>query len=76
MSDFQDYAVAVEVLKPGMVVAETRRLMGMFLLDVVKGTMGSWNFLFFSLEETASDRLGALLDETIQARRLSIMWRI
>ncbi|GJL59805.1 MAG: hypothetical protein NPIRA03_26620 [Nitrospirales bacterium] len=45
MPDFQDYAV--EALKPGIVGAETRRLMGTFLRVVVKCTMGGRNFLVF-----------------------------
>ncbi len=43
MSDFQDYAV--EILKPGMGMAETRRLMGTFLPDGRCEThCGQWEF--------------------------------
>lgn len=62
MPDFQDYAV--EVPKPGTVVAEATRVMGTFLRDVMKRNMNNRNFLVFGPDETASNRLGALFEVT------------
>ncbi|MGD9851583.1 MAG: phosphoketolase [Nitrospirales bacterium] len=62
MPDFQDYAV--EVSKPGKVMAEATRVMGTFLRDVMKRNMGNRNFLVFGPDETASNRLGALFEVT------------
>jgi xylulose-5-phosphate/fructose-6-phosphate phosphoketolase len=62
MPDFQDYAV--EVSKPGKVVAEATRVMGSFLRDVMKRNMNNRNFLVFGPDETASNRLGALFEVT------------
>ncbi|MGE0474407.1 MAG: phosphoketolase [Nitrospirales bacterium] len=62
MPDFQDYAV--EVPKPGKVMAEATRVMGAFLRDVMKRNMGNRNFLVFGPDETASNRLGALFEVT------------
>ena len=62
MPDFRDYAV--EVSKPGNVFAEATRVMGSFLRDVMKRNMGNRNFLVFGPDETASNRLGALLEVT------------
>ncbi len=58
LPDFQDYAV--EVSKPGMVVAEATRVMGTFLRDVIKRNMGNGDFLVFGPDETASNRLDPL----------------
>jgi xylulose-5-phosphate/fructose-6-phosphate phosphoketolase len=62
MPVFQDYAV--DVPKPGTVVAEATRVMGQFLRDVMKCNMGSRNFLVFGPDETASNRLSALFEVT------------
>ena len=62
MPAFQDYAV--DVPKPGTVVAEATRVMGQFLRDVMKSNMGSQNFLVFGPDETASNRLSALFEVT------------
>ncbi len=62
MPAFQDYAV--DVPKPGTVVAEATRVMGQFLRDVMKLNMGSRNFLVFGPDETASNRLSALFEVT------------
>jgi xylulose-5-phosphate/fructose-6-phosphate phosphoketolase len=62
MPDFQDYSV--EVSKPGKVVAEATRVMGSFLRDVMKRNMNNRNFLVFGPDETASNRLGDLLEVT------------
>jgi xylulose-5-phosphate/fructose-6-phosphate phosphoketolase len=62
MPDFQDYAV--EVSKPGAVEAESTRVMGQFLRDVMKLNHKSQNFRLFGPDETASNRLDAVLEET------------
>ncbi len=62
MPAFQDYAV--DVPKPGTVVAEATRVMGQFLRDVMKKNMGNRNFLVFGPDETASNRLSALFEVT------------
>ncbi len=62
MPDFQEYAV--DVPKPGTVVAEATRVMGQFLRDVMKKNMGNQNFLVFGPDETASNRLSALFEVT------------
>jgi xylulose-5-phosphate/fructose-6-phosphate phosphoketolase len=60
LPDFRDYAV--EVTKPGTVVAEATRVMGQFLRDVMK--MNMKNFRVMGPDETASNRLGALFEVT------------
>jgi xylulose-5-phosphate/fructose-6-phosphate phosphoketolase len=62
MPGFRDYAVAVP--RPGTVVAESTRVMGAFLRDVMKLNWDSRNFRVFGPDETASNRLTALFDVT------------
>jgi xylulose-5-phosphate/fructose-6-phosphate phosphoketolase len=62
MPNFCDYAVAVP--KPGTVTAEATRIMGDFLRDVMKLNAESKNFRVMGPDETASNRLGALLEVT------------
>ena len=62
MPDFRDYAV--DVPKPGVVVAEATRVMGQFLRDVMKLNMGQRNFRVFGPDETASNRLTPLFEVT------------
>ncbi len=62
MPNFQDYAV--DVPKPGTVVAEATRVMGQFLRDMMKRNLNNRNFLVFGPDETASNRLGALFEVT------------
>ncbi len=59
MPNFRDYAV--EVPKPGNVVVEATRVLGNFLRDVMKLNASSRNFRVMGPDETASNRLGALL---------------
>jgi xylulose-5-phosphate/fructose-6-phosphate phosphoketolase len=65
MPDFRDYAI--DVPKPGTVVAEATRVMGQLLRDVMKFNMGARNFRVFGPDETASNRLGALFEVTQRA---------
>ncbi len=62
MHDFRNYAV--DVPKPGTVFAESTRVMGYFLRDVMKLNMEKKNFRVFGPDETASNRLGALFEVT------------
>ena len=60
LPDFRDYQVAVPA--PGAVTAESTRVMGNFLRDVMRNNMQ--NFRVFGPDETNSNRLGALFDVT------------
>ena len=58
MPDFRKYAV--EVKKPGATEAESTRILGNFLRDVMKENLESKNFRVFGPDETASNRLEAI----------------
>jgi xylulose-5-phosphate/fructose-6-phosphate phosphoketolase len=62
MPDFRKYAV--EVKKPGSTEAESTRVLGGFLRDVMKLNLESKNFRVFGPDETASNRLEALYQVT------------
>jgi xylulose-5-phosphate/fructose-6-phosphate phosphoketolase len=62
LPDFRDYAL--EVKKPGHTVAESTRVMGQFLRDVMKRNLDNRNFRVMGPDETASNRLGALFEVT------------
>jgi len=62
LPDFRDYAVPVE--KPGTTNAESTRILGRFLRDVMKKNDTQRNFRVFGPDETASNRLTALFDVT------------
>jgi len=62
LPDFRKYAVKVD--KPGCVEAEATRVMGTFLRDVMKMNAGARNFRVFGPDETASNRLGPVLEAT------------
>ena len=63
MPDFSAYAV--EVPKPGLVYAESTRVLGDFLRDVMHANMQ--NFRVVGPDETASNRLDALFEVTARA---------
>ncbi|HUX65150.1 phosphoketolase family protein [Sulfuricella sp.] len=63
LPDFRDYAVAVPA--PGATPAESTRVMGVFLRDVMRNNPN--NFRVFGPDETASNRLGALFEVTNRA---------
>jgi len=65
LPDFNDYAVAVN--SPGQVVAESTRVMGYFMRDVMKMNEQQQNFRVVGPDETASNRLGALLEVTARS---------
>lgn len=60
--DFRKYAI--EVPKPGTVTAESTRVLGKMLRDVMELNMQSRNFRLFGPDETASNRLNAVFDVT------------
>ena len=59
---FRDYAV--EVTRPGTAVAESTRVQGQFIRDVLRLNAGARNFRVFSPDETASNRWGAVFEVT------------
>src|SRR4026209_723782 len=65
MPDFRDYAV--EVTTPGGPVAESTRIIGRFLRDVMKLNMDSRNFRLFSPDENNSNRWQDALEVTNRA---------
>jgi len=60
--DFRNYAVSVA--KPGVETAESTRVLGTLLRDVMKLNHESKNFRVFGPDETASNRLDALYQVT------------
>jgi xylulose-5-phosphate/fructose-6-phosphate phosphoketolase len=65
MPDFRRYAV--EVKKPGNVEAESTRVLGGFLRDVMKLNLEAKNFRIFGPDETSSNRLEAVYQVTSKA---------
>lgn len=62
LPDFRGYAV--EVPKPGEVIAEATRVLGRFLRDVMRLNETKRNFRVFGPDETASNRLDDLFETT------------
>ncbi len=62
MPDFRDYAV--EVPTPGIVEAESTRVQGQFIRDVLKLNAEAHNFRVFSPDETTSNRWAAVFEVT------------
>ena len=62
---FHDYAV--DVATPGAVRAEATRVLGGFLRDVMALSLPNKNFRLFGPDETASNRLEAVLDASGKA---------
>jgi xylulose-5-phosphate/fructose-6-phosphate phosphoketolase len=65
MPDFHDYAVDAQ--KPGHTLAESTRVLGQFLRDVMRQNLEERNFRIMGPDETASNRLGALFEVTDRA---------
>ena len=65
LPEFRDYAV--EVPKPGTVVAEATRVSGTFSPRCDEAESGSKNFRVMAPDELTSNRLGALLEVTNRA---------
>ncbi|MAT66427.1 MAG: phosphoketolase [Gammaproteobacteria bacterium] len=62
LPDYRDYAVAVD--EPGRTRAEATRVMGQLLRDVMRANRKRANFRVFGPDETSSNRLDALFEET------------
>lgn len=62
MPDFREYAV--DVPSPGATTAESARVMGTFLRDVMKKNLESKNFRLFSPDENNSNRWQDVLEVT------------
>ncbi|MBI4657355.1 MAG: phosphoketolase family protein [Verrucomicrobia bacterium] len=62
MPDFKDYAI--DVAKPGQTTAESIRIMGGFMRDIMKRNSKERNFRIVGPDETASNRLGAVFEVT------------
>jgi xylulose-5-phosphate/fructose-6-phosphate phosphoketolase len=71
MPDFRNYAVAVTA--PGTEMAESTRILGYFLRDVMKLNLDSRNFRVMSPDENNSNRLNALLEVTERASTAEIL---
>jgi xylulose-5-phosphate/fructose-6-phosphate phosphoketolase len=65
LPDFRDYAVKVGA--PGAITAESTRIMGGFLRDVMKLNMPQRNFRLFSPDENNSNRWQDVLEATNRA---------
>ena len=63
LPNFQNYAI--DVNKPGLAIAESTRVLGTYLRDVMRHNMQ--NFRVFGPDETASNRLAALFEVTNRA---------
>jgi xylulose-5-phosphate/fructose-6-phosphate phosphoketolase len=62
LPDFRDYAL--DVVKPGVLFAESTRILGGFLRDAMKLNLPARNFRVFGPDETNSNRLGDLFQVT------------
>ena len=62
MPDFQEYAI--DVPEPGSVIAEAPKPMARFLRDIMQRNAQAANFRVFGPDETASNRLSSLFEET------------
>jgi xylulose-5-phosphate/fructose-6-phosphate phosphoketolase len=65
LPDFRDYAVSVP--SPGALSAESTRVMGKFLRDVMQLNLGTKNFRLFSPDENNSNRWQDVLEVTNRA---------
>ncbi len=70
MPDFRDYAVDVT---PGVTIAETTRVTGHFLRDIVTQNAASANFRVVGPDETASNRLDSLFEVTNRVSTADIL---
>ncbi len=71
LPDFRDYAVKVP--KPGIVAAESTRIQGEFVRDVLKLNAGVRNFRVFSPDETSSNRWAGLFEVTNRCSNADII---
>jgi xylulose-5-phosphate/fructose-6-phosphate phosphoketolase len=71
LPDFREYAVPVP--GPGTVEAESTRVMGGFIRDVMKLNLDQRNFRVFSPDETTSNRWGALFEVTDRCSTAAVL---
>jgi xylulose-5-phosphate/fructose-6-phosphate phosphoketolase len=71
LPDFRDYGV--EVPSPGATNAESTRMMGKFLRDVMKQNLEAKNFRLFSPDENNSNRWQDVLEVTKRAWNAEIL---
>ncbi|MEX0271489.1 phosphoketolase [Leptolyngbyaceae cyanobacterium UHCC 1019] len=71
LPDFRHYAV--EVADPGAEMAESTRILGQFLRDVMKQNLDSRNFRVMSPDENNSNRLNAILEVTDRTSTAEIL---
>jgi len=71
LPDFRDYAL--EVIHPGTEMAESTRILGQFLRDVMKLNMDNSNFRVMSPDENNSNRLNALFEVTDRVSTAEIL---
>ncbi len=71
LPDFRDYAI--DVAHPGAIDAESTRLQGQFIRDVLKLNADAKNFRVFSPDETASNRWNAVFEVTDRASTADIL---
>lgn len=62
LPDFRNYAV--EVKEPGSCINQSTKIMGQFLRDVFRRNEKQRNFRLFGPDETASNRLSAVFEQT------------
>ncbi|WP_262267462.1 phosphoketolase family protein [Microvirga yunnanensis] len=65
LPEFRDYALTVEA--PGKVVGEATRVLGTYLRDVIALNASARNFRIVGPDETASNRLDAVFEQTDRA---------
>ncbi len=71
LPDLEDYAISVP--RPGAVQAESTRVLGIFLRDVMTRNLAARNFRVMAPDELASNRLEALLEVTGRAWMAEIL---
>ncbi len=71
LPNFRDYAV--EVSNPGTMTAESTRIMGQFLRDVMKLNLDRQNFRVMSPDENNSNRWNAILEVTDRVSTAEIL---
>lgn len=71
LPELADYALQVQ--SPGQVVAESTRLMGHYLRGVVRANASQRNFRLVGPDETASNRLDAVITESSRAWMAEIL---
>jgi xylulose-5-phosphate/fructose-6-phosphate phosphoketolase len=71
LPDFRNYAV--EVTEPGTKMAESTRILGQFLRDVMRQNQQNRNFRVMSPDENNSNRLNAVLEATDRVSTAEIL---